>query len=256
MLTNRLGSNFASNSMVIGFNQNLQDMYSSLAKLSSGSRINSAADDPAGLVISKQLQSQIGALSQEIDNISDLINKYEYASSTLVGLDSSLSELRSLAVGAANEGFNSEAAQQAYNQAADSLVRSYNRQITDAAYNGRTLFDGSEGSVATVGELTGVDLSSPEAVAASLEAIDAAASELSGATVELGATQRNELEARRTSLQVTQQNLTAAESSITDTDYAKEIANYMASMIRSQASAAMMVHSRIASETVLSLFNM
>ncbi|MBD3257864.1 hypothetical protein GF377_05475 [candidate division GN15 bacterium] len=250
----RISTNMMSRQAVLGFNRNWADMMSSLQKLSSGRRINSAADDPAGLVISKQLQSQIGSLNQEINNISDTINKYQAVSGTVGELRDDLSELRSLAVGAANEGFNSEEAQQAYATAADSIVRTYNRTVENAQYNGRHTLDGSAGSLALVSDLEGIDLSSPEAAVASIEKIDAAARELDEVSGDLAATQTHELESRRRSLQVTRENLIAAESTIADTDYALEIARFMSSMIRSQSSMALLAHSMLSGKNVVSLF--
>jgi flagellin len=238
---------------IIGMNANLNDMYTALARLATGKRINWAKDDPAGLVISKQLQSQIASLNQEIDNISGNINKYQTVSSSVIELRDDLTELRSLAIGAANAGFNSEEAQEAYAIAAEAIVNTYNRTISNAHYNGMATLDGSEGSLASVTELTGIDLSSPEAAAASLELIDAATSELDRITIDLGATQKNDLESRRQSLEVTRQNLAAAESVITDADYAAEMANFTAGLIRAQASMALMGHSLLTSKSVLGL---
>lgn len=238
---------------IMGLNSNLNDLYTSLARLATGRRINHAKDDPAGLMISKQLLSQIGSLNQEIDNLSANINKYQTVSSSVIELRDDLSELRSLAVGAANAGFNSEEAQAAYNIAAESIVNTYNNTVANAHYNGKATLDGSEGSLASVTDLTGVDLSSSEAAAASLEAIDAAGAELDQITIELGATQKNELESQRQSLEVTRQNLTAAESAISDIDYAAEMSRFTASMIRSQVSLALMGHSFMTSQSVAML---
>ena len=244
-----LGATLAGN----GLNKNLNSLYGSLQRLASGKRINQASDDPAGLVISKQLQSQVASLNQEIENISANIGKYQTVSSSVVELRDDLTELRSLAVGAANAGFNSEAAQEAYAVAAESIVNTYNRTAANAHYNGSATLDGSEGALAEVTELTGIDLSSPEAAAASLEQIDAAAAELDHIMIDLGATQKNELESRRQSLEVTRQNLAAAESAITDADYAAEMSMFTANLIRSQASLALMGYNSVTSRSVLSL---
>ena len=250
----RINSSISTRQTALGIGRNWGDMMSALEKLSSGRRINRASDDPAGLVISKQLQAQIGSLNQEIDNISDNINKYNSVNSTVGELRDSLNELRSLAVGAANEGFNSEDAQQAYVDAADSLVRTYNRTVANASYNGRNTLDGSAGSLAEVASLEGIDLSSPEAAVESIEKIDAAANDLDAVSSDLAATQKNELEARQRSLQITRENLVAAESTIGDTDYALEIANFMSGMIRSKGALALLAHSMLSGKSVVSLF--
>lgn len=239
-----------------GINQNLGNMYLVIQRLATGKRINSAADSPAGLIISKQLQSQIASLNQEIDNISANISKYQTVSASVSELRGQLTELRTLAIGAANEGFNSEEAQDAYNIAAGAIASSYNSTVANAHYNGRATLDGSEGSLAAVTELTDIDLTTPEGAVAALEQIDAAARELDQITVDLGATQKNDLEARRQSLQVTSQNLAAAESAITDADYAAEVSLFTASLIRSQVSLALLGYSMSTRNSLVSLLTL
>ncbi len=246
-------TNLGNSLAIMGLDSNLNDLYTSLERLATGKKINHASDNPAGLVISKQLLSQIGSLNQEIDNLSANINKYQTVSSSVIELRDDLSELRSLAVGAANAGVNSEEAQAAYNTAAESIVNTYNNTVANAHYNGKATLDGSEGSLAAVSELVDIDLSSAEGAVAALEAIDAAASELDEITIDLGATQKNEFESQRQSLEITRQNLTAAESAVSDLDYASEMSIFTASMIRSQASLALMGHSMLTSQSVTSL---
>ena len=239
--------------VVAGFNQNLSDLYGSLERLATGRRINRASDNPAGLVISKHLQSQIATLNREIENITATIGKYQTVSGSVNELRGQLTELRSLAVGASNAAFNDEAVQEAYATAAESLVNTYNRTVASAHYNGTPTLDGSASALASVTAVEGIDLSSPENAAAALEVIDQAASELDQTMIDLGATQKNDLESRRQSLEVTRQNLEAAESVITDTDYAMEMSLFTASMLRSRASLALLGHSFLANRDVLSL---
>ncbi len=222
-------------------------------KLSSGNRINSAADDPAGLVISERMRDRIATLRQECSNITQVVNKYATVDSAMLGMREQLVELRSLAVGAANAATNSSESQQAYATAAKSIVETYNRTIESSQYNGKHTLDGSEGAVADVGKLSGIDLSSGQGATASLTLIDDAAHELDMAMVDLGAKQRNELESQRAANEIEIQNLTAAESQIRDTDYATEYSRYVANMIKTYTSMAMVSHSLISAKTVLSL---
>ena len=252
----RINTNLASNIAVLGTSRNLTSLYKSLEKLSSGRRINSAADDPAGLVISQQLQSQIGGLTQEIENLNANIYKYQSVSRTVMQMREQLTEMRSLAVGAANAGFNNEAAQQAYDSAAQSLASTYNLTIANSQYNGANMLDGSEGSLASVSELTDIDLSNPEAAVSSLESIDRAIAELDEITIDLGSTQKYDLEGRLPSLEIQRQNLTAAESSIGDTDYASEISNMIRSLIGTKASMAVLSHSFLSAQTVIGLMDL
>lgn len=252
--------------MGLTINTNLSAMYNSLfagrhagnlvrslERLSSGLAINRASDDPAGLVISEQLRSRVASLNQEIENTSALMNKYQTASSTVMEMRSHLTEMRTLAIAASNEGVNDEAAQAAYQTTANHLVSTYNRTLDLATYNGAPLLDGSEGSVAEVAELENLDVSSAEAAAASVEQIDEAIAELDSVQSELGAVQAIELESRRKSLEVTSQNLQAAESMLRDTDYAREYSSAVASIIQLRASVAMLAHSYVQADTILSM---
>ncbi len=248
--TNSMGTGLAAN-----INANTRSFFASMAKLSSGFRINSAADDPAGLVVSEQLRARIGSLNQEIRNTSNLIRKYETASSTVAEMRSELTELRSMAIGAVNEGGNSESSQDAYALVGEHMVQQFNRTAELASYNGANLLDGAEGSVATVSQLQDVDLSSPEAAEASLAVINEAMAELDGVQGELGATQKNELESRRRTLQNTAQNLQAAESMVRDTDYAHEYTNMVSAMIRLKANTAIAAHALVNAATVMTLMN-
>jgi len=251
----RINTNLASNIAVLGTNRNLASLYKSLEKLSSGRRINSAADDPAGLVITEQLQSQIAGLSQEIENVNANIYKYQSVSGTVMQMREQLTEMRSLALGAANAAFNDESAQRAYDNAAQSLASTYNLTAASAEYNGAKMLDGSEGSLASVTELSSIDLSTPEAAVGSLEEIDRAIAELDEITIDLGSTQKYDLEGRLSSLEIRRQNLTAAESSIGDTDYASEISNMIRSLIGTKASMAVLSHSFLTAQTVIGLMD-
>lgn len=236
-------------------NQSHKGYASAAWKLASGLKINSAADDPAGLVISEQLRTRIASLNQEIENTSNLIHKYETGSSQVMELRSQLTEMRSLAIGAANEGFNSEAAQTAYDTQASYIVDRFNSAAGAAEFNGSKLLDGSEGSLGSVSTLEGVDLSTAASAQESIEVIDAAIAELDSIQVEIGATQKNELESRRSSLQITSENLIAAESQLRDTDYARQYSNMVMNMIKMQTSMALMSIDKTSSEGVLKLLS-
>jgi flagellin len=233
----------------------LADSTLSMERLSSGLRINRASDDPAGLVISEHLRTQIASLTREISNTTGAIDKYRTVSSTLTTLRSNLGELRSLAVGATNGAVNSEEAQQAYVAAGDSLVATNNQIVANAEFNGVPTLDGSEKSLADISQLTGIDLSTTEAAEASVAVIDEAIAELDNALIQVGATQKNELETRLDSLRMTRQNLVAAESTLRDTDFAFELSRQVASHIRVQTTLAMMSHSNLLGREVIKLMN-
>lgn len=235
-------------------NRHMSLLSISFSKLASGFRINSAADGPAQLVISENLRSQIGSLNQRIENTTMQIAKYSTASSTLMELRSQLTEMRMLAVGAANEGLNDETTQAAYNSTAGYLVETYNRTLTTADYNGHNLLDGTEGSVTAVTTLDELDLTTAESAQASIVAIDEAITDLDRSIIDVGAAQKYELESTRSSLEITRQNLVAAESQIRDTDYLKEISIMMREQIQLQATLSLMAHNRFNASIILGMF--
>ena len=242
-------------SFSISANRISSNLYRSIEQLSSGLRINRASDDPAGLVISEQLRSQIASLNQEIDNISASIGKYETVSSSAMELRSKLTDLRSLALGASNEAFNSEAAQEAYNTSAQNIVASYNETIEEAEYNGTATLDGSADAMADISALSDIDLSTVEAAEASVARIDEAIAEIDSVLVDLGSEQRYDLESRQTSLEVSRQNLISAESQIRDADMGEVYSQFIKSLIQQKALTAMMAHREVVSENVLTLLN-
>lgn len=227
-----------------------------IAKLSSGLKINSAADDPAGLVISEQMRAQIGSLQQQINNTDLSINKYQTADHAVGQLQNSLVQLRSLAVAAANEGFNDAAVSAAYQTAAENLIHSFNAGVENAQFGSQQLLNGGEGSVADVEQLSDIDLSSPEAARASIERIDTAIENLGTVQGNLGAKVSRDLESTRDSLAVTLQNLTAAESTIRDTDYAAEGAKLVRNLLLQNSGVAALAHAGQSAANVLGLLNL
>ncbi len=224
-------------------------------KLASGWKINSAADDPAGLVISETMRSQIASLNQEIENTSIAINKYQTADSALMQMRSDLTEIRSLAVGAANSGINDDAMQKAYQREADYLVQSYNSVIDTSSFGKQNLLDGSAASLTSVPKISKLDLSTPEAAENSIKAVDEEVSRLDEVMTNIGATQKNSLESHLSNLRVEVQNLSAAESQIRNTDYALEFANLLRNKLVVQSAVSLLSHGNLSPRLVLNLLN-
>ncbi|HDL04617.1 MAG: hypothetical protein DRP46_03475 [Candidatus Zixiibacteriota bacterium] len=248
-----LKNNLPSNSIISGLNLSLQLLNKSAEKLSSGLRINRASDDPAGLVISERMRARIASLNQEIENVNLQIRKYDTASSHTLHLRSMLTEMRSLAVAASNEGFNSAAMREAYQAEANRMIGAYNFIAENAAFGEQKLLDGSEGSLADVQSLAHLDLSSAEAAREAIETIDAETSRLDNAIIEIGAAQKNDLESRLSSLRIEAENLTAAESQIRDTDFLKEFTGFIKNQMMAQASISLLAHSFLTPQSVLAL---
>ena len=252
----RVGANISALDAARNLGSTQSNLTENLAKLSSGLKINTADDEPAGLVISEQMRAQIGTLQQQIRNTDLSINKYQTAGHAVGQLQDSLVQLRSLAVAAANEGFNDAAVSAAYQAAADNIIQSYNAGVENAQFGSQQLFDGSEEAVADVERLADVDLSSPEAAQAAIEKIDTAIENLGAVQGDIGAKVSLDLESTRDSLSVTLQNLTAAESTIRDADYAMESAKMVRNLMLQNSGVAILAQAGQSASNVLGLLDL
>lgn len=225
------------------------------SKLTSGLKINSAADDPAGLIISEQMRSQMGEVSAKLKALDNKINLNNVADQAMYEMEEQLIELRELAVGAANSATNDENVAQAYQQSADYLVESYNRIASETSYGKQKLLDGSEGSVADLEKLSSFDISDPEAAGAAIEEIDKALGTVFDAHAEVGATSKNDLEAYRNNLEVAQGNMMQAESNLRDTDYALEQTKYVNHLLQNRVAVAVLAQGQQSAKTVFGLLS-
>lgn len=160
-----LGINSNINSLVA--QQNLTSSGSALSqaitRLSSGKRINSAADDAAGLAISNIMQTQINGLNQGVSNSNDGVSMVQTASSGLSSLTSSLQRIRSLATQATN-GSMTDTDRAALQQEVSQQVSEINRIASQTTYNGMNVLNGTLGTVsfqvgANVGQTISLNLS-------------------------------------------------------------------------------------------------
>ncbi|KXU89677.1 flagellin [Paraburkholderia monticola] len=159
-----LGINTNINSLVS--QQNLTGSGSALSqaitRLSSGKRINSAADDAAGLAISNIMQTQINGLNQGVSNSNDGTSMVQTASSGLASLTSSLQRIRQLATQAANGSMTSDD-RAALQQEVSQQISEVNRVASQTTFNGMNLLNGSLGTVsfqvgANVGQTISLNL--------------------------------------------------------------------------------------------------
>jgi len=120
-----------------------------LEKLSSGLRINKAADDPAGLVISEKYRAQIEGLQQAINNSQDGVGMIQTAEGALDEISKALRSMRALALHAANTGPNDQAAIDADQEQITKLKATIDRIVTNTQFGSKTLLDGSLGTTAT-----------------------------------------------------------------------------------------------------------
>jgi flagellin len=257
----------------------------SMQRLSSGYRINSAADDAAGLSISEGLKSQIGGLTIAVRNTQDGISVAQTAEGALNESTAILQRMRDLAVQASNGGSNDATAQAAANQEFSQLNVELDRIASTTAFGGQALLAGtyngtfqvganntsaehiavdlSSGGAALSGSgVTGLnsaglgtgslDISATTGAQAAISAIDAAIKGVSTVRSYLGATQ-NRFEHTINNLNVAIQNTTAANSRIRDTDMAQEMTNFSKSQILVQAGTAMLAQANQSSQSILKL---
>ncbi len=267
---------------------NTQDSQSkSLEKLSSGLRINRAADDAAGLSIAEGLKAQVNGYAVAARNAQDGISVVQTAEGALGEAQSILQRMRDLSVQAAND-TNNDDARTAIKSEIDELASELGRIVDSTNFNGIDLLTGTatdltvqvgaegtagSGSTITI-DLTTNNLSAIladttdgpaiEAGAAGLlvdtaanaqaaiERIDAALEDVSTARSGLGATQ-NRLEYAISNINVATENLTSAESRIRDVDMAKEMMNYSRTNILAQAGTAMLAQANQSTAGVLQL---
>jgi flagellin len=129
----------------------------SVNRLSTGLRINSGADDPAGLIISEEFRAQISGINQAIRNNQDVVNYAKTAEGALSEVNSLLLDARGLAVGSANSGALDAAAIQANQSQLNSIIASITRISTQTEFGNKKILDGSAGVNATL--VDGADFS-------------------------------------------------------------------------------------------------
>lgn len=265
---------------------NQNDVSKSLEKLSSGLRINRAADDAAGLAISEGLRSQVNGLNVAARNAQDGISVIQTAEGQLTEVHSILQRVRDLAVQAGNDSNNPDS-RKAITTEVTQLVDELDRIAESANFNGIQLLDGTAGAagngvlsfqvgadgsassqitvnlgsadIATLASdlrediLTTADgFANPTVAAATIDTVDAAIKSVSSARADLGAVQ-NRFESTINSLQVSAENLSAAKSRIADTDMASEMVKYTAANILQQAGTAMLAQANQSGQGVLQL---
>src|SRR4051812_12589697 len=237
----------------------------SMARLSSGYRINSAADDAAGLGISESMRSQVRGLAQAQRNIQDGMSMVQTAEGNLDEVHSMLQRVRELAVQYKNGSLDSNAQTSIQNEV-NQLASEISRIGGSAAFNGINLLntsntvsfqvganDGEQIGVNLVNLATTVGTSYTSLSSTSvISDVDAAIRGVSSARATFGAVQ-NRLEHSLGVSAAYQENLTSAESRIRDVDMAEEMVSLTKNQILSQAGTAMLSQANQSPQSVLSL---
>lgn len=125
------------------------EMQKSMTRLSTGLRINSAADDPAGLIVSEQFRAQITGIDQAVRNNQDATNYAKTAEGALNEVNKLLNDARALAVASGNGATLTDSQRQANQQQLNSIVNSINRISSQTSFGNKKLLDGSSGVTAT-----------------------------------------------------------------------------------------------------------
>lgn len=288
-----MASTINTNLISLNAQRNLNTSQSSLAttmqRLSSGLRVNSAKDDAAGLAIAERMNTQVRGMNVAMRNANDGISMAQTAEGALSKIGDNLQRMRELAVQAAND-TNNAADRGSLDKEYQQLAQEIARVITSTNFNGRSLLNNSAPTVFQVGANTGADnqialsamdlsqaapnglglttntpvslssalgsLSGSSAMAtdalASMDAIDKALDLVNENRATLGAAQ-NRFEAVISNLQVAAENASAARGRIMDADFAAETANLSRTQILQQAGTAMVAQANQLPQSVLKL---
>jgi len=243
----------------------------SFERLSSGFRINSAADDAAGLQITNRMTSQIMGLNQAVRNAQDGISVAQTAEGALQEVTTSLQRIRQLAVQSQN-GINSTADRAALQKEVSALKTEINRIASNTEFAGKKLLDGEFSEKFLVGAnrdqnisitlsqyftaaglgIDNLSVSTTESAATALDTLDAAISTIGAERADLGAIQ-NRFQSTIRNLTNISENVSAARSRIQDTDFAAETAELTRSQIMQQASLTVLSQANQRPQSALSL---
>ena len=262
-----IGSMRAANASKMATNE----LQTSMERLSTGKRINSAKDDAAGLAFASSMTSQIKGMSQAIRNSNDGISMAQTAEGALGEVTNMLQRIRELAVQSASGTYSDDDRTNLQTEVS-ALTEQIGDILANTEFNGNNLFDGTSGTAGVVSIQVGANAS--ETVDLSFAAITDATTATTvetaaGATTAIGTvdgfletinTKRAELGAGQNRLQSVVNNLTSnvtnlsdARSRIEDTDFSVETAALAKAQILSQASTAMLSQANQSQQGVLSL---
>jgi flagellin len=258
---------------------NARAMSTAMEQLSTGSRVNSAKDDAAGLAIGQDMTAQIRGLNQAVRNANDGINMMQTAEGALAEQSNMLQRMRELAVQSSNGTYSS--AQRTYlNTEFDQLLEQMDNIATETTWNGMSLLDATsaEGLSTTSGTFEfQVGQNADETISVAIGAMDIATLGISALAVDTASGASTAIDTIDTALDsINEQratigaginqmtyaadnlsniaaNVTASRSSIMDTDYASASTQLSKSQIIQQASTAMLAQANQQPQSVLAL---
>ncbi len=278
-----INTNLASLNTQRNLTMSQASLNTSLQRLSSGLRVNSAKDDAAGLAIAERMNSQVKGLNVAIRNANDAISLSQTAEGALGKVGENLQRMRELAVQASN-GTNSTADRTTLNQEYTALAGEVTRVLESTKFNGLSLlnnavpaggFDFQVGANNNANEKINVavtDITAGAGIAAvtgagasaciadatgalalgAMNALSTAIDEVSSARAKFGAAQ-NRFDAVIANLQIASENQSASRSRIMDADFAAETANLTRGQILQQAGTAMLAQANSLPNGVMAL---
>jgi flagellin len=246
----------------------------SMQRLSSGLRVNSAKDDSAGLAIAERMNAQVKGMNVAIRNANDGISLAQTAEGALGKVGDSLQRMRELAVQSANA-TNSTSDRTNLNAEYSQLAQEVTRVLTGTKFNGTDLlstaasqtFQVGANNVATdkitinttalnsgtgVAAVTGGNISTAASALTQMDSLDTAINEITTARATFGAVQ-NRFDSVIANLQVASENQSASRGRIMDADFATETSNLSRGQILQQAGTAMIAQANQLPQGVLSL---
>jgi len=240
-----------------------------MTRLSTGKRINSAADDAAGLAIATSMDSQINAMNQGVKNANDGISLAQTAQGSLDEVTNMLQRVRTLAVQSQNSTYTS-ADRTNMNSEVTALKTQIGNIVSNTKFNGTAVFSAattdvtfniqagndsitltSKGLGWTAGSAS-LDVTSTTFASTTITSVDTLLANVAATNATLGAGQ-NQLTSAVNNMTNTSTNLSAAKSRIQDADYSEESTAMAKAQILSQASTAMIAQANQAQQNVLSL---
>jgi len=261
--------------------KNSRAMSNAMEQLSTGSRINSAKDDAAGMAIGTNMTSQIRGLNQAVRNLNDGVNLLQTAEGALGETTNMLQRMRELAVQAASGTYSTT--QRSYLQTEFYALNSQIDKIaSETTWNGYTVLTGTQGGTTagtysfqagqtsgqtidvaiggmTISALgltatasTGIALSSAASASAAIAYIDSAINTVNSQRATIGAAV-NRMTYAADNITNISANVSASRSTIMDTDYATASTNLSKAQIIQQASTAMLAQANQQPQTVLAL---
>ena len=255
-------------------NMSQNSLATSMQRLSSGLRVNSARDDAAGLAVAERMNTQVRGAAVAVRNANDGISLLQTVEGALSRVADNLQRMREIAVQSANEGVIGTIDRGFLQQEVTQLQLEIARIVDNSKFNGVLLFDSSfpdpvtfqvgpdstdtidisttSFNMTTLNTYAGADITDPDASRNLMDQIDADLAVVNSARASSGAAQ-SRFEAIVVQLQVYGENTASARGRIMDADYAVETANLARAQILQQAGSAMLAQANAQPQMVLQL---